>query len=79
MKILRIQLVNIETQFRTKAGSVEFETQRSANAIKAVLEALERTWSQILGGLPSDNEGHPTYYSDVIGLRNIYGDSFTGY
>lgn len=80
MNILRIQLLNIETTFRAKAGSVEYETGRSANAISAVLDSLQKTYDDILDGLPSDNEGHPIYYGDVGLLRGGYGDfSFKGY
>lgn len=80
MSILRIQLVNIETGFRTVAGPVEFETQRSAQAIRGVLDALNNRFDSIIDGLPSVNEGHPTYYGDVSYLRSAYGDPyFTGY
>lgn len=80
MNILRIQLLNIETGFRTKAGSVEYETSRSATAIRAVLESLQKTYDEILGNLPSTNEGHPTFYYDINYVRTGMGDpSYTGY
>jgi len=80
MVILRIHLVNIDTSFRAVAGSVEYETQKSANSIRSALTSLETRYNSIIDGLPSDNEGHPTYYSDAFYLRDYYGDPyFAGY
>jgi hypothetical protein len=85
MNINRIHLANIDTGFRAHAGSAEFETRKSAQAIEASLAALEHRFNAILAGLPSDNEGNPIFYTDVMYSRGLLGGSggdspyFSGY
>jgi hypothetical protein len=85
MNIMRIHLANIDTGFRAHAGAVEFETRKSAQAIEASLKALENRFQNILDGLPSENEGNPIFYSDVMYTRGWLGGSggdspyFSGY
>lgn len=84
MIIMRVHLANIDTGFRAHAGAAEFETRKSAQAIQAVLENLQDRYQTILDNLPSENEGNPVYYGDVMNLRGhwggVYDDPhFSGY
>jgi len=76
MAIMRVHLANIDTGFRAHAGAAEFETRKSAQAIQAVLENLQDRYQTILDHLPSENEGHPTFYNDIMNLRGFYGGVF---
>jgi len=72
MAIVRVQMINIDTTFRAHAGPVEFETGKSASALRAALDAFQNRFDEILEYLPSENESSPTFYNDVLTLRNAH-------
>lgn len=65
IRILRNQLIAINTVFRAKAGPVEFETQKSAQLLKGILDELKSRRSLVLQRL-SDLGNVDTYVIDAI-------------
>jgi hypothetical protein len=82
LRILRLLMISINTQFRAKAGPVEFETQKSAQTLKGALDYLHDRFAQIVSGLPNSRGLSTTYYFDPLLERNtdFYpGSTFVGY
>lgn len=61
-------LRNKNTQFRSKAGPVEFETSVSASTLKEILLALKEKWKILLIRM-SDLGTVPSYYIDAVEAR----------
>ena len=74
IRMTRTQLTNLDTLFRTKAGPVEYETQKSAQLLKAILDELKSRRNLILERL-SDVGSIPTYYIDAVIGREASIDS----
>lgn len=68
----------VDTVFRTKAGPVEFETQKAASVLKAVMDELTRKRNLILNRL-SDLGVVTDSYIDMVQQRDYsfrYADTF---
>lgn len=77
INIVRMLMVNLNTQFRAHAGPVEYEVRKAASTLSNVMESLERRLASILSGLPDANSAGNDYYFDVITLRSDYtGDPY---
>lgn len=77
IRIVRNQLRQIQTQFRAKAGPVEYETQQSATLLKDILAELHKRRAVVLERL-SDLGSVEDYYIDAIAQRDYalgYGDT----
>lgn len=55
VKVLRNRILNMNTQFRAKAGSVEFEQQNSATMLAEMLKQLKATKDRIIEALDTDS------------------------
>lgn len=78
IRVIRNKLLSMGTMFRAKAGPVEYETQNSANVMKAVLDELTNKRNIILTRL-SDLGSSNAYYVDMVISRDqsmSYGDSW---
>lgn len=74
VRMIRNQLLNLQSVFRAKAGPVEYETQYSASLLKAVLDELRARRDLILYRLA--NVGAVTdYYIDALSAREASFDS----
>lgn len=76
-KIVLNQMQNLTTTFRSKAGPVEFETQRSASVLKGVLDQLKAKIDFITGNLSVYGQGTNTAVFDAIVERTysqVLGD-----
>lgn len=76
IKILRNQIMNLNTAFKAKAGSVEYEVENSANVLTELLKQLEARRKELL----EDVEATPTFYYDAYLIRghspNLYWGSY---
>jgi hypothetical protein len=70
IRIIRNELRNINTLFRSVAGPVEFETQQSATVLKAIMEELQQRRNFILNRL-SDIGAVDTTYIDMVTTRDL--------
>lgn len=57
VKILRNRILNMNTSFRAKAGTVEFEQQNSATVLAEMLRQLKATKDRIIEVLDGDESG----------------------
>lgn len=86
IRILRNELMRVQTLFRAKAGSVEYETQQSASVLKDLLGELQRRRAVVLERL-SDLGVVEDYYIDAIIERDfnlslgdhVFGPAWPGY
>ena len=65
VRVLKNQLLNLKTVFRSKAGPVEFETQQSAQVLRGLLEEAVRRrnyWLQVI----AQNYASDTFYIDGV-------------
>lgn len=67
--ILRNYLMNMNSMFRSKAGPVEFETQKAPSVLKGILDELVRRRTQILTRL-LDTKSTNSYYIDSAIARD---------
>lgn len=56
IRVLRNRLMNINTQFRAKAGPVEYEVQNSANLLTDMLRALRAQKMRLINLLDNPEE-----------------------
>lgn len=78
VRIVRNHLRALNTLFRSKAGPVEFETQKSAQVLKAILDELHARRNLVLTRL-SDVGSVDSYYIDALIARDEslgYGDTY---
>lgn len=78
IRIVRNHLRALNTLFRAKAGPVEFETQKSANLLKGLLDELHARRNLVLTRL-SDVGSVDSYYIDALVARDeslAYGDTY---
>lgn len=82
VRVVRNKLRTVGTAFKAKAGPVEYETQNSAQVLKAILDELINKRNIILRRL-SDLGSSKAYYVDMVISRDVsmgYGNSwFTRY
>lgn len=69
MRILRVQMMNQDTLFRTKAGPVEYETRKSALTLDSAMKHLQERFNAIVATLPNTNSASATYISDIATSR----------
>lgn len=69
IRVVRNQLRDIQTVFRTKAGPVEYEVQQSAQVLKTLLDELTNRRKFILQRL-SDGGSSDAYYVDSLIARD---------
>lgn len=77
IRILRNQIMATNTVFRAKAGPVEYETQKSASAAKAILDSLIERRNYILTTL-SEQGAVADYYIDAVMERDDGFDAWWG-
>lgn len=65
-RITLTQFQNLNTTFRTKAGPVEFETQKSAAQLKGVLDAIKERLGLILRNLSAYGGTTTTVFDAVV-------------
>lgn len=75
--IVRNQLREINTLFRAKAGPVEYETQKSAQLLKGILDELHSRRGLVLERL-SDLGVVEDVYIDALAQRQANFDAGTG-
>lgn len=78
VRIVRNHLRSLNTLFRSKAGPVEFETQKSAAVLKSLLDDLHSRRALVLARL-SDVGSSDSYYIDALIARDeslAYGDTY---
>ena len=78
IRILKNRLMNLNTLFRSKAGPVEYETQQSAQVLKALLDEATKRRNFWLTRLSDAGEA-PTFLIDAIIARDDsinYGDTY---
>ena len=69
INIVQNQLLQIKTLFRAKAGPVEYETQQSANVLKALLDSL-LSQKAIAAERVASMVEIPTFYLDMVATRD---------
>lgn len=78
LRIVRNHLRALNTLFRSKAGPVEFETQKSATLLKGLLDELAMRRRLVLNRL-ADLGAVDSYYIDAIAAREesiTWGDTW---
>lgn len=78
IRILRNQFIAMNTVFRAKAGPIEYETQKSAQLLSALLKELQNRRSVVLTRL-SDLGVVDSFYIDAVFEREVsidYGLTF---
>lgn len=63
------ELMQIKTRFKAKAGPVEYETEQSANVLKAIIDSLLKQRDDIMRRLASMNTVS-TIYIDAVRSRD---------
>jgi hypothetical protein len=76
IKMLRNRILNINTTFRAKAGTVEFEQQNSAIVLQEMLKQLRATKDQLLK--QSLNTASLDVIYDALSTRTYSGLSYWG-
>lgn len=83
INVITMEMVNINTAFRAQAGPVEYEVQKSAAVLAAVLDRLEKRFNRIIADLPDANVPATDFYFDPFCLRSdssVYpASTFIGY
>ena len=77
IRVLRNRILNTQTQFRAKAGPVEFEQQNSATMLAEMLKQLRATKDKVLEQL---DEAEATYalVLDALSVRTFDSSSYWG-
>lgn len=79
IRVVRMQLANLGTSIRAKAGPVEFEQSQSANVLSAILKQLNDRLGVLIVNLPGSLSATQDYYINSIFERQnsyVYGDEF---
>lgn len=77
VRMLRNAILNKNTRFSAKAGSVEFETENSANVLTESLKALQATKTRLLDSLGSGS-GTLVHVFDALSVRTYDALSYRG-
>lgn len=75
VKVLRNRILNMNTQFRAKAGPVEFEQQNSATMLAEMLKQLKATKDRIIDALDG---GTDVMILDAYSTRIYSAGSYYG-
>lgn len=78
IRIVRNELRQLKTVFRSKAGPVEFETQQAATVLTEILKELREKRHTVLSRL-SDLGSAESFYIDAVIERDLsqgYGDTW---
>jgi len=85
-RVVSSKILEYNSTFRAVAGPVEFEQQKSASVLTAVLERIQKRLDDILEHLPNNVNTNAVTYFDVISERTRYShyptdyyDGFVGY
>lgn len=70
IRIIRNQLLAMNTSFRAKAGAVEYETGKSAAVLKGILDELQRRRNTVLTRLSDLGAIEDAYIDAVIGRED---------
>ena len=70
INILQMELLQIKTTFRAKAGPVEYETQQSAQVLQTLLASMLAQRTTLLDRL-SDIGATDSYYVDGVKSRDL--------
>lgn len=76
IRVLRNKILNTNTQFRAKAGSVEFEQQNSATMLAEMLRQLKDTRDRII--YHELLQGTDAYLLDAYSTRMFWPTSYYG-
>lgn len=79
IKIVEMKLLNILTTFRAEAGPAQFETQRSAQVLRAVLDNLNNKLGVAINRLSDVGGATASYYIDSLSAQHdslVVGDTF---
>lgn len=76
IKVLRNRILNTKTQFRAKAGSVEFEQQNSAIMLAEMLKQLRTAKDRIIEATEGDQS--PVLVLDALSVRMFSVESYYG-
>lgn len=68
MRIIENRMTDVKTAFRAKAGPVSYETEQSAQVLKAVIDSLRARRNLLLSRL-SDGGTTPSYVFDGVIAR----------
>ena len=77
IKVLRNQILNMNSTFKAKAGAVEFEQQSSATALAEMLKQLRSTKDRILEAA-EENSPTSVMLIDAYSTRLFSGLSYYG-
>lgn len=78
VRILRTQVLNTRSQFRAKAGPVEYEEQNGATMLAEALRQLSATKSRLQQQATSDKELSQVYGFDALSARLFEPGSYSG-
>jgi hypothetical protein len=79
IKIVEMKLLNILTTFKASAGPTEFETQRSAQVLRAVLDNLNNKLKIAINRLSDIGGATASFYIDALSAQHdslVLGDIF---
>lgn len=79
INIIQAQLLVLKTNFRAKAGPVEYETQQAASVLTGLLNMLENEKSIILTRISDLGSDTSTFYYDAPWERRYQQDIETTY
>jgi hypothetical protein len=75
--IIYRHLMNLKTQFRSKAGPVEYETQQSANVLTEILKDLRDKQNDLLTSLKATYNTSVYYFDALISRTNSMTEGMT--
>ena len=84
-RVVSGKILEYNSTFRAVAGPVEFEQQKAASVLTAVLERIQKRLDDILDHLPNNVNTNSIQYFDVISERTRYShptdyyNGFVGY
>lgn len=85
-RVVSGKILEYNSSFRAHAGPVEYEVQKAASVLTAILERIQKRLDDILEHLPNNVNTNSVQYFDVISERTRYShyptdyyDGFVGY
>jgi hypothetical protein len=66
MAIIRVELLRMQTKFRSKAGPVEYEVEQAATVLKGILDDMTARKALVLQRLSDVGAATDTYYIDAL-------------
>jgi len=74
-RVVSAKILEYNSTFRAVAGPVEFEQQKAASVMTAVLEGIQKRLAAVLEHLPNSVNTNTIQYFDVITERTLYNHS----